>query len=602
MSTSTLPPATRTVAPAELATQWLSSFEAALQSADPEQIAALFLPDGYWRDIVALTWDWGWVQGNTEIGARLAEVAAHYSPKDFVLFEGRSEPQEISRNGRDVIEAHFRFELDHGHGEGVVRLVADSDDAARAFIVLTALSSVKGREPLAPPARRPGLGFAPKGSTLRYNDYRQAKSAYADRDPEVLVVGGGHSGLAVAARLGQVGVDALVVDTYERAGDNWRNRYDSLALHTITELSPLPYTEFPTTFPKYLPKDQLANFLEHYADQLEINLWKQTEFLGGSYDEAGEVWTVRVRNTVDGTERELRPRHVVIATGGMSGTPNLPDIPGLSDYAGEVMHASAYKVGTPFAGKRVLIIGAATSAHDIALDVLRYGGEPTLFQRSATIVTSIEASDLAFSDYADPYNSREEKDILGHVDGTYPLFVQNLQGLVQACEQIDAELLAGLRKAGMKLDQGPDNTGYLMKTYRQNGGYYLNVGASDEIVAGNIKVIGAETSKGLVAEGLELNDGTVVPFDAVILSTGYANLKEDVRTFFGDDVAEKVGLITGLDENGETRNAWRPTPQKGLWFQTGGIGQGRICSIPLTQLITAAIVGVMPGYAAVEGE
>src|SRR6185437_5035603 len=102
-------------------------------------------------------------------------------------------------------------------------------------------------------------------------DMRRKASAYDDRDPVVLVIGGAQSGLSIAARLNQVGVDTLVVEKWPRIGDSWRKRYHSLALHNSIHLNHLPYMEFPPTWPKYIPghAGELVRVLcRRHGDQL----------------------------------------------------------------------------------------------------------------------------------------------------------------------------------------------------------------------------------------------------------------------------------------------------------------------------------------------
>jgi len=106
------------------------------------------------------------------------------------------------------------------------------------------------------------------------------------------VVGGGQAGLAIAARLGQLDIDTLIVDRHERIGDNWRKRYHSLTLHNEVYANHLPYMAFPTTWPTYVPKDKIANWFESYADALELNFWTGTELIRGRYDDAARSWTV----------------------------------------------------------------------------------------------------------------------------------------------------------------------------------------------------------------------------------------------------------------------------------------------------------------------
>ena len=101
----------------------------------------------------------------------------------------------------------------------------------------------------------------------------------------MLVIGGGQSGLCIAARLKQLNVDTLIVDREARIGDNWRKRYHALTLHNQVQVNHLPYMHFPPNWPTYIPKDKLANWFEAYVEAMELNFWTETEFEGGSYDE-----------------------------------------------------------------------------------------------------------------------------------------------------------------------------------------------------------------------------------------------------------------------------------------------------------------------------
>ncbi len=145
-------------------------------------------------------------------------------------------------------------------------------------------------------------------------------------------------------------MDTLIVDREKRIGDNWRKRYHALTLHNQVQVNHLPYMLFPPNWPTYIPKDKLANWFESYVDGMELNFWTETEFEGGSYDEKAGRWTVTLRRA-DGSKRIMHPRHVVLATG-VSGIANMPDIPGLKNFAGTVVHSSSYDDGENWKGKR----------------------------------------------------------------------------------------------------------------------------------------------------------------------------------------------------------------------------------------------------------
>ena len=225
---------------------------------------------------------------------------------------------------------------------------------------------------------------------FRSLDRRRQSKDYADREPAVLIVGGGHAGITAAARLRALGVDALVIDRMERIGDNWRKRYHGLKLHNQKHSNHLPYLPFPTTWPKYIPKDKIANWLESYVETMEIDFWTRTTFNGASWDADAKCWKARV-TLADGSERVLEPHHIIMATS-VSGTPNIPEIPTLDRFKGAVLHSSRFTGGGEWRGKNVYVFGTGTSAHDIAQDLQGNGAHVTIVQRSPTLITNVEPS------------------------------------------------------------------------------------------------------------------------------------------------------------------------------------------------------------------
>src|SRR5262249_50190100 len=160
-----------------------------------------------------------------------------------------------------------------------------------------------------------------------------------------------------------------------RVGDNWRKRYHALTLHNQKHVNHFPYVPFPSGWPTYIPKDDLADWLEAYAEKLGLDFRTGTEFSGGKYDESGGHWTVELRG--DGGTRTLRPRHIVMATG-VSGIPHVPEIPGLANFAGRVLHSHDYSDATEWKGKSAIVIGTGTSGHDIAQDLHSAGARASL--------------------------------------------------------------------------------------------------------------------------------------------------------------------------------------------------------------------------------
>ena len=257
-------------------------------------MAALFLDDGYWRDVLALTWDLETMVGHAAIADRLHETLPVAALGAFALDDAAPAPNTVTRVGREVVEAFFRFETAIGRGRGIVRLVAGSDDGApaKAWTLLTALDELKGFEEAVGANRPTGQSHARDFRGPNWLDQRHEAEAYADHDPTVLVIGGGQAGLSSAARLTQLGVDALIIDSHERIGDNWRKRYHALTLHNQVQVNHLPYMPFPPNWPTYIPKDKLANWFEAYVESMELNYWTGTKLVAGSYDDASQCWTV----------------------------------------------------------------------------------------------------------------------------------------------------------------------------------------------------------------------------------------------------------------------------------------------------------------------
>src|SRR6187200_1093538 len=277
---------------------------------------------------------------------------------------------------------------------------------------------------------------------------------------------------------------------------------------------------------------------------MELNFWTETEFEGGSYDEKEGRWTVTLRRA-DGAKRTMHPRHVVLATG-VSGIPSRPEIAGLKDFRGTVMHSSQYDDGENWKGKRAIVIGTGNSGHDIAQDLHSSGAEVTLFQRSSTLVVSIEPS--AQLVYA-PYNegTLEDNDLIAT---SMPLQLarksHRLTG--EKSKALDKDLLDGLTRAGFKLDYGEDNTGWQFKYLTRGGGYYFNVGCSDLIVKGAIKLKQFADIDTFAAYGAKMKDGQTVAADLVVLATGYKKQEELVRKLFGEAVELRVGTIWGFGD------------------------------------------------------
>ena len=559
-----------------VANHWLARFEAALRSRDGARLEGLFHADSHWRDVLALTWRIQTVTGAQSLVAALLD--AQPDATGFGVDPGRTPPRLVTRAGTKCIEALFRFETAQGQCNGVLRLLAETGADPTGWTLLTALDEIKGHEEHTGRLRPTGQAYSRDFSGPNWLDRRQAAAAYADRDPSVLVVGGGQAGLSIGARLTQRGIDTLVVDRWPRIGDNWRQRYRALTLHNQVHVNHLPYMPYPPNWPVYIPKDKLANWFESYAEAMELNYWTASEFQGGTYDDAAQRWTVTVSR--DGQKRVMHPRHVVMATG-VSGIPNIPEIPALRNYRGKVMHASEYADATPWKGKRVLILGTGTSAHDIAQDLHSAGARVTIVQRSPTLIINCDPSaQLVYSLYSEG-PPLEDCDL---ITASIPLKLsrQSHKLATEHAKNLDRELLERLERKGFKLCFGEDGTGWQFMYLTRGGGYYVNVGCSELIVEGKVRLAQYAELEKLLPEA-----------DLVVLATGYKGQQELVRRLFGEAMAARVGPIWGFGEGQELRNMFTRTPQPGLWFIAGSFAQCRIYSKYLALQIQARELGLI---------
>ena len=549
--------------------------------------------DGYWRDLLTFGWNFRNLHGIDNIRAWLAEAFELNAADDFRL---ESEPTigAIGEHDR-TLEFIFTFDTGIGHGRGHARLVeiSNSPGGMKAFTILTAMKELK-KYPQATARNRARDDLSVTSRELEnWRDRRNKARQFKDNDPEVVIIGGGQSGLMLAARLGQLNISTLVVERTERVGDVWRNRYHTLQLHNEICMNHFAYLPFPDTWPVYIPKDKLADWLEFYAEAMELNVWTKTLFLGGEYSNLAKRWTVQLR-LADGSTRTMRPSQVVLAVG-VSGLPNIPDFKGKDDFGGKIVHSSGNSDDLDVRDKSVLVVGAGTSGHDIAQHLHWRGANVTMLQRSSITVVSLEPSSVR------PYELYRQNDGIRPITDTdliaasipYPLLARLHRPLSRQMAKDDKELLDGLRKIGFLLDNGEDDTGYFLKLLRYQAGYYLNIGASELLIEGKIKLKVAVEVERLELGKVIFSDGSALDADIIILATGYKPLQEGVRAMFGDEAADRVGPIWGIGDDGELNNMYARTAQEGFYVAGGGIPGARAYSHYTALLIKAALEGLI---------
>ncbi len=264
----------------ETTERWIDAFDAALAGRSAAGLSALFVADSHWRNLFGLSWHFATFSGNATVVAELLARGAEARASKFPHRSGAAGAAQ--RRGRRARRGRGDLRLRHGQRPGLWR----SPAAAPAGWASRKPGPFPPRSISMPSARR-ARAARPRTSTTRdfagpdWLEARQAEGAYDDRDPDVLIVGGGHAGISVA-------VEAQSYRAYRagdrprgaRIGDNWRLRYRGLKLHNKTPVNHLRYLPFPTTFPDYIPKDKIANWLESYVDIMEVDFWTRSAFDG----------------------------------------------------------------------------------------------------------------------------------------------------------------------------------------------------------------------------------------------------------------------------------------------------------------------------------
>ena len=573
---------------------FLGKFEAALTAGDLDAAVGLFNEECYWRDLVAFTWNIKTVEGRAEVRDLLSHTLKRVKPRDWRVAEGET----ATENG-GVLEAWISFDTDVAPGFGLIRIKDGG-----IWTLLTTMVELKGHEEKAGFTRPLGAkhGVHPGAKSWKEEREEELKTLGYERQPYALIIGGGQGGIALGARLRQLGVPTIIVEKNERPGDSWRNRYKSLCLHDPVWYDHLPYIDFPKNWPVFSPKDKIGDWLEMYAKVMELDYWTKTTAKSAKYDDTKKEWTVVVDR--DGKEVTLRPKQLIFATG-MSAKPNLPQFKGMETFKGEQHHSSKHPGPDGYKGKKVVVIGSNNSAHDICAALYEAGVDVTMVQRTTThIVRSDSLMEIGLGDL---YSERAvrggmttAKADLIFASLPYRILHTFQKPVYDKIREVDADFYKGLEKAGFKLDYGEDDSGLFMKYLRRGSGYYIDIGASQLIIDGKIKLVSGQVEE-ITPKGVRLDNGKEIPADVIVYATGYGSMNGFVADIVDQATADKVGKVWGLGSNtkkdpgpweGEQRNMWKPTQQEALWFHGGNLHQSRHYSQFLALQLKARYEGI----------
>lgn len=582
------------ITPQTRAATVLTKLDEALTAGDIDRAVGLFADTCYWRDLVAFTWNIKTAEGKPAVAAMLKAQLQHVKPTGWRVDETR----DVTDEG-GVVTAWLHFETGVGRGYGMVRL-----QDGRIWTLLTSLSELKGHEEPLGDERPLGAKHGAGKHRKSWKEEREAEERTLgfETQPYVVIIGGGQGGIALGARLRQLGVPAIIIERNARAGDSWRNRYKSLCLHDPVWYDHFPYMPFPPNWPVFSPKDKLGDWMEMYVKVMEIPYWTSTTAKSARFDETTKEWTVVVER--DGREITLRPKQLVLATG-MSGKANLPTFPGMEKFKGDQHHSSKHPGPDAYKGKKAVVIGSNNSAHDICAALWENDVDVTMVQRSSThIVRSDTLMDIGmgalYSEQAVKNGIDHHKADMIFASVPYAILAEFQKPLYAQMKERDKDFYEGLEKAGFWLDWGADDSGLFMKYLRRGSGYYIDIGASQLIIDGEVKLKRGQVQE-ITETGVLLDDGAHLDADVIVYATGYGSMNGWAADLISQQVADKVGKVWGLGSDtpkdpgpweGEQRNMWKPTQQEALWFHGGNLHQSRHYSQYLSLQLKARMEGI----------
>jgi len=572
----------------------LDKFGAALEGGRIDEAVSLFADECYWRDLVAFTWNIKTVEGHDEVRDMLQSQLQQVKPTNWQVAEG-----ETATEADGVTESWISFETEVARGYGLIRL-----KNGRIWTLLTVMSELKGHEEKAGFTRPLGAKHGQNLGAKTWKEEREEEERTLgyEKQPYVLVIGGGQGGIALGARLRQLGVPTIIVERNDRPGDSWRKRYKSLCLHDPVWYDHLPYIDFPKNWPVFAPKDKIGDWLEFYTKVMELNYWTRSTVKSAKWNEADKEWTVVIDR--DGEEVVVRPKQLVFATG-MSGKPNIPTVKGQDRFKGEQHHSSRHPGPDGYKGKKVVVIGSNNSAHDICAALYEAGVDVTMVQRSSTHIVRSEplmehGLGALYSEQALQNGVTTAKADLIFASLPYRIMNEFQKPIYDKIREIDADFYAALEKAGFQLDFGADGSGLFLKYLRRGSGYYIDIGASQLIIDGKIRLASGQIEE-ITENSVKLANGTELPADVIVYATGYGSMNGWVADIINAETADKVGKVWGLGSDtpkdpgpweGEQRNMWKPTQQEALWFHGGNLHQSRHYSQYLSLQLKARMEGI----------
>ncbi|KAK2029092.1 FAD/NAD(P)-binding domain-containing protein [Colletotrichum zoysiae] len=609
---------------AAIAAGFLARLAAAVRGdgdGDWDAFGALLADRCFWRDSLTLTFDKRTLHTRAAVVDAWRVLAPRRRPSGFSSSSSADEggmamgAAAWARAGPELgtldVPFSFRTEAPACRCVGQAKLVPDAEAPGgwRVYVLATAAVELEDR-PFGPLPRTLSpssgiIGADQRGRPEAQGLPRVAEGAVLD----AVVVGGSCNGIANAIRLDAAGAEAAVFDREARAGGNWSTRrYEGVALHHPSAMVQLPLFPVPEGegYPEYLTGRDLTRYYSSAVERLRLPYFAGVEVVSNAWDEGEGLWTVTAVDVATGETTRLRARNVVVSTGLVvtDQNPRVPALPGREAFAGPVQHTAAYRNPEAYRGRRVVVVGAGNSAHDVAATLARDGrvASVTLLQRGPAVLLDF---DRAVALFARGYLGGTPVDTADFLEGAMPVGVlrdvsrAGFRALIAAAEERNRALEA----AGYALDREPC---LISRLFEEKGRafYADHPRAFDLVLEGRIKVERGE-ARGFVERGLVVVDRQtgrerVVEADGVVLATGYEVMDLPTRYkekgFVDADTADKLINVnqSGLDGEGEVPGLTTFSGHPNFYFSGSGLINCRTSARLTAIQVLADVQGQFP--------
>jgi len=328
---------------------------------------------------------------------------------------------------------------------------------------------------------------------------------------DIAVIGAGPAGLAVGACLRKAGLNFIILEKDHQVASSWRRHYERLHLHTVKQLSALPYFPFPAAYPRYVPRNLMIEYLDRYAAHFDLK--PRFGDAARSVRRQGNDWFIQ------GTPSSISAPHVVIASG-LNAEPVTPSLPGMEKFKGKVVHSANYVSAKPFAGQSVLVVGMGNTGAEVALDLSEAGARTSISLRNGVHIVPRDLFGIPIQIVATLATKVLPP---GAIDALFPPILDLALG--------------NLSKHGIKRPK----EGILRQVASSGKIPVLDVGTARKISEGAIKI--APGISTVTEDGVLFDGGNEGKFDTIILATGY---RPNYRSFLEADDADSTIHFVGF--------------------------------------------------------